>query len=175
MPHVEERSLTPGTLFDGARMYAASADAVVNSYPNALHVQAHLLGMSIELALKSYLRAKGYGVKELRKLSHRILDLYNKCVEEGLYHTGSRRFVVATVSGLFEKRIFAYPQECIMEIILPKRMREIAAEFITEIAPLIHPALELTLPGIEIRAEYPEELSPSAWADPTPGIKDEFA
>ena len=51
-----DEGLTAGTLIDGARMYAASADAVNDQYPNALHVLSHLLGMSIELALKAYLK-----------------------------------------------------------------------------------------------------------------------
>jgi hypothetical protein len=37
-PGAEDESLTAGTLVDGARMYAAAADAVNDSYPNALHV-----------------------------------------------------------------------------------------------------------------------------------------
>lgn len=49
-PPTPDGGLTAGTLIDGARMYAASADAVNNTYPNALHVLSHLLGTSIELA-----------------------------------------------------------------------------------------------------------------------------
>ena len=53
--NASETSRFAGTLIDGARMYAASADAVNDKYPNALHVLSHLLGMSVELALKAYL------------------------------------------------------------------------------------------------------------------------
>lgn len=52
---ISEKSEFSGTLIDGARMYAESADAVNDKYPNALHVLSHLLGMSTELALKAYL------------------------------------------------------------------------------------------------------------------------
>lgn len=55
-----EDPLTAGTLIDGARMYAAAADAVNERMPNALHVLSHLLCTSIELALKAHLRHKGY-------------------------------------------------------------------------------------------------------------------
>ena len=57
-----DETLTAGTLIDGARMYAAAADAVNDRYPNALHVLSHLLGMSIELALKAYIRDAGCSV-----------------------------------------------------------------------------------------------------------------
>ena len=60
-------SLTPGTLIDGARMYAAAADAVNDRYPNALHVLSHLLGLSIELTLKAYLQYAGMSVRHMRK------------------------------------------------------------------------------------------------------------
>ena len=54
----DEQSRYAGTLIDGARMYAASADATNDKYPNALHVLSHLLGMSAELALKVYIILK---------------------------------------------------------------------------------------------------------------------
>jgi hypothetical protein len=81
-----------GTLIDGARMYAAAADAVNDKMPNALHVLSHLLGMSVELALKAYLKNNGVSTKLLRKLGHNLGGLYEKAQEFGLAYTGSRNF-----------------------------------------------------------------------------------
>lgn len=102
-------SLTAGTLIDGARMYAAAADAVDEQYPNALHVLSHLLGMSIELALKAYLRNAGCSVQDLRRLSHDLGSLYGRAKECGLDHTGSRNFVLRVLGAGYRARVFAYP------------------------------------------------------------------
>lgn len=58
--HLEsEDALTAGTLIDGARMYAASADAVNAMYPSCVFPISQLLCTSIELSLKAFLRHKG--------------------------------------------------------------------------------------------------------------------
>jgi hypothetical protein len=84
-----DEGLTAGTLIDGARMYAASADAVNDQYPNALHVLSHLLGMSIELALKAYLKHAGcsahapyisaslFRLRRMRHLKREIVYTYS--------------------------------------------------------------------------------------------------
>jgi hypothetical protein len=87
-------SLNSGTLVDGARMYAAAADAVNDKHPNALHVLSHLLGMSIELALKAYLKHHGCSEAKLKSLGHDLIKLFSETEKFGFYRkiqTGSGR------------------------------------------------------------------------------------
>ena len=77
-------TLTAGALIDGARMYAAAADAVNDKLPNALHVLSHLLGTSNELALKAYLRHSGYDAKQLKKIGHDLGKLLEHAEQKGL-------------------------------------------------------------------------------------------
>ena len=107
------------TLIDGARMYAAAADAVNDKLPNALHVLSHLLGMSAELALKAYLKNNGVSTKELRKFGHDLGVLYEKSQEFGLTYTGSRNFRLRVLGANYKERIFAYPEEAQLTIINP--------------------------------------------------------
>ena len=164
----DEEGVTPGTLIDGARMYSACADAVNDKHPNALHVLSHMLGMSIELALKAFLRHRGRSVRDLRRLNHDLVRIFEECTQEGLTRTGSRNFVMHVLGDLYEKRAFAYPQEAVLSVIMPWRLRQMANELIGEIFPLIHPdALEglgAEPPGLSILSEYPEDLTASAWA-----------
>jgi hypothetical protein len=168
-----EESLTPGTLVDGARMYAAAADAVNDAFPNALHVLAHLLGMSIELALKSYLRHAGCSERELRRLGHDLPALYGRAQDFGLEWTGSRNFVLNVLGSNYAQRLFAYPREGTMSIIMPWRLRQMAHELI-EVAfreikgEAVFDAMQAE-PGLSIRSRYPEDLDASGWAStPTP-------
>jgi hypothetical protein len=73
-------------------MYAAGADAVNDRYPNSMHVLSHLLGMSIELALKAFLLNGGRTEQELRKFGHDLRRLLEECESLGLTETGSRHF-----------------------------------------------------------------------------------
>ena len=82
-------AVTSGTLIDGARMYAAAADAVNERHPNALHVLSHLLGMAIELALKAFLMKAGQTERELRKIGHDLQALLAAANAHGLTSTGS--------------------------------------------------------------------------------------
>jgi hypothetical protein len=163
-----DHSLTPGTLVDGARMYAAAADAVNDAYPNALHVLSHLLGMSIELALKAYLRHAGCTERELKKLGHDLPAIYNRAQEFGLDYTGSRTFVLFVLGWNYDERLFAYPREGVMTVIMPRRLREMAHELI-EIAfrkikgDALLDAMRAE-PGLSIRSAYPEDVNASAWA-----------
>jgi hypothetical protein len=170
-PGAEDESLTAGTLVDGARMYAAAADAVNDSYPNALHVLSHLLGMSIELALKAYLRHGGCTERELRKLGHDLPAIYERAEKLGLVHTGSRIFVLTVLGRNYDERLFAYPREGVMMSIVPRRLREVAHELI-EIAfreikgeAVLNPMKDY--PGLSIRSRYPEDVDPSGWAGTT--------
>jgi hypothetical protein len=161
-------SLTPGTLIDGARMYAAAADAVNERYPNMLHVLSHLLGMSVELALKAYLRRAGFSVKELRRFGHDVAGLLAAAEKVGLAHTGSRHFRLSVLGKNYVDRSFAYPQEAVLRVILPARLREIARELIEEVFISVHGEQRYKElrgePGLCVRSEYADDLDASAWA-----------
>lgn len=122
-----------GTLIDGARMYAAAADAVNDKLPNPIQVLSHLLGMSIEPALKAYLKNNGVSTKEVRKLGHNLGALYEKAQEFGLAYTGSRNFRLRVLGANYEARIFAYPEESRLTVINPSSLREITHELIVDI------------------------------------------
>ncbi len=163
-----DETLTAGTLIDGARMYAAAADAVNERYPNALHVLSHLLGMSIELALKAYIRDAGCSVQDLRRLSHDLGALYDRAKECGLDHTGSRNFVLRVLGANYQTRVFAYPEEGELTIIMPWRSRQMADELVrlafvkikgdSALAEMAH------MPGLCILSTYPHDINASAWA-----------
>jgi hypothetical protein len=162
-------SLTPGTLVDGARMYAAAADAVNDKYPNASHILSHLLGMSIELTLKAYLRHQGYSETKLKSLGHDLFKLFSEAETFGFYRTGSRRFVLAVLGVSYKTRLFAYPQAGVMETILPQRLRQIADELLGEVFREIKGNdLYETMrakPGLYIASNYPDDVVPSGWAE----------
>jgi hypothetical protein len=162
-------ALNPGTLIDGARMYAAAADSVNNDYPNALHVLSHLLGMSIELSLKAFLCSKGATERELRKYGHDLGLLLKRAEALGLTKTGSRHFRLNVLGANYEERLFAYPKPAVLTIILPAGLREITHEIISEVFVSIK-GEELydklrDEPGLSIRAIYPDELDASNWAN----------
>lgn len=161
-------SLTAGTLIDGARMYAAAADAVNERMPNALHVLSHLLCTSIELALKAHLRHEGYDERQLRKLGHDLRELFVHCSKHGLDYTGSRSFVLFVAGRNYRERLFVYPEAGVMNIILPRRLREMCRDLICDIFPRIKgvESFEALMnePGIAILSAYPEDLNASAWA-----------
>ena len=164
----DSQALTPGTLIDGARMYAAAADAVNDRLPNALHVLSHLLGMSLELALKAYLRHHGVSDKELRKLGHDLGAIYDKAKELGLAYTGSRNFRLKVLSANYKARIFAYPEGAQIVVIEPWSLRELAHDLVTDVFAEIKGAAMLVelqdRPGLCVQSKYPENISPSAWA-----------
>jgi len=161
-------SLTPGTLIDGARMYAAAADAVNERHPNSLHVLSHLLGMSIELALKAYVRQGGLTVGQLRELGHDLARLLAAAETAGLTKTGSRNFRMSVLGANYRERLFAYPKEGLLTVILPARLREIAHELIEEVFVSVHGERALqelsTAPGLCVRSVYPEDVDVTAWA-----------
>lgn len=163
-----EETLTAGTLIDGARMYAASADAVNEQYPNSLHVLSHLLGMSIELTLKAYLRNAGCLPNELKKLGHDLGVLYARAQDLGLDYTGSRNFVLRVLGANYQARLFAYPEEGRMTIIMPWRLRQMADDLIKIAFGAIKGTEALAsmtnAPGLCIRSVYPEDINAIAWA-----------
>ena len=165
-----DESLTPDTLIDGARMYASAADAVNQRLPNSLHVLSHLLCTSIELALKAYLRQSGYEEQQLRRLGHDLRDLFQHASGKGLYYTGSRSFVLAVAGHNYRERLFVYPENGTMNVIMPWRLRQMCHELITDIFTSIKGKQTLEAmanePGLCIQSIYPHDLNASAWASP---------
>lgn len=163
-----DESLSAGTLIDGARMYAAAADAVNQRLPNSLHVLSHLLCTSIELALKAYLRHSGYEEKQLRALGHDLRKLLQHASDKGLTHTGSRSFVLAVAGHNYRERLFVYPESGVMDVIMPWRLRQMCHELVSEAFGLIKGKEVLDTmaaePGLCIQSNYPENLDASAWA-----------
>lgn len=163
-----ENARFAGTLIDGARMYAASADAVNDKYPNALHALSHMLGMSIELALKAYLKQHHVTDKEIRRLGHDLRLLYERAKEFGLKDTGSRSFRLAVLGANYKARIFAYPVEAKLNVIQPWSLREISQEIIQEVFEAVKGGAIASefqdAPGLSILSTYPTEINPSAWA-----------
>jgi hypothetical protein len=166
---MSEDELTAGTLIDGARMYAAAADAVNDKLPNTLHVLTHLLGMSIELALKAFLRHFGYSEKQLIRIGHDLGALLDRAIQHGLVDTGSRNFVLNVAGHNYRQRLFAYPRQCNMNVIMPWRLRQMADELINEtfIAIKGNEVFEAhkNSPGLCIKSSYPNDLEASAWAE----------
>lgn len=160
--------LTSGTLIDGARMYAAAADAVNDRYPNSVHVLSHLLGMAIELALKAFLLNGGRTEQELRKFGHDLRRLLEECESLGLKETGSRNFRLAGLGANYEDRQFAYPEEGVLNIIIPRSLREIVNELIQEVFISVKGEKLFTelqsQPGLCIQSVYREDVNASAWA-----------
>lgn len=163
-----EDTLTAGTLVDGARMYAASADAVNDKMPNALHVLSHLLGTSIELALKSYLRHSGYTEKQLRGIGHDLRGLLEHAQQNGFTKTGSRNFVLAVTGHNYRERLFVYPEKGNLNIILPGRLRQMADEIVGEAFRAIHGEdvfkQHQNAPGLCIQSKYAEDVDAGGWA-----------
>lgn len=161
-------ALTAGTLIDGARMYAAAADAVNDKYPNSLHVLSHLLGMSLELAFKAFLVHRGYSEPELRKHGHDLRRLLEACEVHGLTETGSRHFRVSVLGANYQKRIFGYPAEAMLNVILPSSLREITREIVCEVFIAVKGQQEFhrleNQPGLSVKSTYPDDINPSGWA-----------
>jgi hypothetical protein len=162
-------SLTPGTLIDGARMYAAAADAVNERLPNTLHVLSHLFCTSIELALKAFLSQAGYEEKQLRKLGHDLRALFEHATRRGLNYTGSHSFILAIAGYNYRERLFVYPESGTMNVIMPWRLRQVSQELICDIFCVIKgkEAFEALAgePGLCVKSTYPHDLDASAWAE----------
>lgn len=164
---VDDDARFAGTLIDGARMYAAAADAVNDKLPNALHVLSHLLGMSAELALKSYLKHNNVPTPELRKLGHDLGAIYKRAQDFGFLYTGSRNFRLNVLGANYRERIFAYPEEAQLVVIAPRGLREIVQELIHDVFQVVKGEEALkeleAQPGLTIQSVYPEDVNPSAW------------
>lgn len=163
---VDTFRLTKFTMFDGAKMYASAADAVNDKLPNSLHVLSHLLCTSIELALKAFLVHNGYSERQLRNIGHDLSKLLKVTVDEGFNYTGSRNFVLTISGALYRQRTFAYPENANMNIILPRRLRQMTDEILNEVSQTIFSDKEranLTHMGLAIESNYLEDIDASMW------------
>lgn len=128
--------------------------------------------MSLELALKAYLKKAGYTTKRLKALGHDLGRLFEEAKKQGLDHTGSRNFVLHVTGALYMPRIFAYPEQCVMNSIGPWRLRQMARELIVISFRKIHGDGTYEKlkdePGLAIQSVYPEDCEPSAWAEKGP-------
>jgi len=149
-------------------MYAAAADAINDRYPNALHVLSHTLGMAIELALKAFLVHHGLAERDLRRLGHDLAGLLKEAEVRGLTSTGSRHFRLSVLGANYEDRIFAYPSEGVLTVILPASLREIAHQIISEVFEAVkgHQQFQALQgePGLAVQSDYPDDVNASAWA-----------
>lgn len=165
-----EDTLTAGTLIDGARMYAAAADVVNGKFPNSLHVLSHLLGTSIELALKAYLRHSGYSERQLVRIGHDLGKLLDHAVQKGLERTGSRSFILKVAGHNYRERLFVYPREGDMNVIMPWRLRQIANELIKDSFIVIKGQEVFEAyknePGLCIQSVYQDDIDASGWSEP---------
>jgi hypothetical protein len=168
-----EGALTPGTLIDGARMYATSADAVNAKFPCCVFPISHLLCTSIELTLKAFLRFHGATEDRLMELGHDLSALLTEAVTVGLHDTGSRMLVLAVVGKNYTEKLFVYPEQnpLGMQSIAPYRLRAMCHELIVEVFAAIKGAEDATKmknePGLCIQGNYPADLPPMAasmWA-----------
>lgn len=159
---------TPGTLIDGARMYAAAADAVNDQLPNAFHVLNHLLGMSAELALKGYLSFCGESEDSLKRYGHRLSKLYARAVNHGMKDTGTLEFQMAALEHNFRRRNFAYPAPGIYGGTALPNVRATVNEIVREAFCQIKgdEALDEMSeePGLLVRSAYRSDIDPSGWA-----------
>lgn len=160
-------TLTAHTLLDGARMYASAADAVNDKLPNSLHVLSHLIAISIELSLKAYLCNTGYSEKQLKKIGHNLQELLKEACKIGLEYTGSRNFVLFVSGYNYNQRLFVYPKNCRMTVIMPWRLRQMAHELIRDIYSAIYGKDQYqeysNQQGLFIDSNYPADIDASGW------------
>lgn len=159
---------SPHILIDGARMYAAAADAVNETYPNAFHVLSHLLGMSTELTLKAYLSEMGVATSRLRRYGHHLYKLYQRAVQLGLRDTSDRDMQMWVLERNYRLRRFAYPSPGIYYGIAMPQIRTVLHGMLAEAFVAIngHKVLEdlSDAPGLSIQSLYLEEITPARWA-----------
>jgi hypothetical protein len=171
--HLESKdALTAGSLIDGARMYAASADAVNASLPSCVFPISHLLCTSIELSLKAFLRHKGATEDHLTKLGHDLSLTLKEAVAAGLLDTGSRMYVLAVVGRSYAARLFVYPEQGLMTSIETWRLRAMCHEILVEVYKAIKgesdDAAMSGHPGLCIQGHYPTDLpitAASGWTE----------
>jgi hypothetical protein len=165
-------ALTAGSLIDGARMYAASADAVNARYPSCIFPISHLLCTSIELSLKAFLRHKGANEDRLMKLGHDLPLILKEAVAVGLLDTGSRMYVLTVVGQNHLEKTFVYPEQGLMDSIATWRLRAMCHELLVEAFTAIKGASDFAAmskePGLCIQGTYPTDLpqtAASGWGD----------
>ncbi len=82
------------------------------------------------MALKAYLKHAGCTEAELKNAGPDLSALYYWAQEFGLDHTGSRDYVLNVLGPNYEERLFVYPREGAMNVLMPWRLRQMAHELI---------------------------------------------
>jgi hypothetical protein len=117
--------------------------------------------------LKSFLVHGGRTERDLRALGHDLHRLLQEAESLGLTSTGSRHFRLAVLGANYEDRIFACPEDCTLNVILPCSLREVANGLVREVFLLVKGeevfAQLQSEPGLCIGSSYPDDLDPSAW------------
>ena len=95
-------------LFNYAHSYAASAVSLSKSRPDdTTHPEAPVDFLSfhaVELYLKSFLRANGLTVRDVKKVGHRLVQLSNKARELGLIYEDASGVIRLATDNLIERR-----------------------------------------------------------------------
>lgn len=120
---------------------AAAHSAQLNEGKSRLHydlVLYHLHTHSIELSLKAFLRAKGFGVKELKsKFSHGIIGLARKSAELKLRVRKPKRSlqVVERLDQLVNLQTFRYFEAGFLSLPTLKEVRELNERMLAAVRP----------------------------------------
>jgi hypothetical protein len=143
------------TLLDGARSFAAIADAAVArlgrpdaSGPHYLTV-LFLLSQAIENALKSYLLIRGIPEKELMKIGHHLPRVLARAeTAEWRTRHPSDRFLLKVIDSSYrsQKRL-QYHRASEMTLPLLRPVRELVQEYIGRLrTPVLHECVANDLP-----------------------------
>ncbi|MDA1046820.1 MAG: hypothetical protein O3A82_07825 [Verrucomicrobia bacterium] len=80
----------------------------------------YLVSHSIELLLKSYLRAKGKNLKELRKIGHNLVEAISQCEAEGIQDlveiTEETKAEIALLNQTYASKDFEYFKQGYFEL-----------------------------------------------------------
>jgi len=132
-------ALWPHTLFESARSSLAVADAAVArmgaldiSGPHALTV-LFLLGQSIELSLKTFLRLRGYSEDQLksRAIGHGLNDALNHAVDEGFQQPHDADVqLLRLLDTTYATKKLQYQRASAVRLPLLRPTRELAQEYL---------------------------------------------
>jgi hypothetical protein len=130
--------LWPFTLLEGAKSFLRIADhAVAQMAPIKLGSSDHLailfvLGQSLELSLKTFLRFRGKSEEELVKLDHELTAIFDAAVREGFPagHPCDRKLLNLLQLTYAGKRELQYQRAGATGVPFMRPVRELVAEYI---------------------------------------------
>lgn len=82
-------------------------------------VPYHLHTHSIELAMKGFLRASGTSTEQLARIGHKLMNLFNRCVEQGIglgEHEARARAVIALLNANAKVQTFRYYEASLVRL-----------------------------------------------------------